>query len=173
MTKVIALERKSSATVQMCKVCSQALIIMSCDQHNTFISWLFTAVSLDFLVDHRTCFTSAFIVPLWVSTQLLLALVSRAVQNDWLNGWIIHLSSSGLSQTPTIALSELFPPSGMLLSQIYPSKTQSLCPLGKRKARAGCLDWNFDQHQLAHYLPVIKTMKRRPVFISSTVAMLK
>lgn len=64
--------------------------------------YVFSEVAfLSLLVDHMTCFASAFIFLLLVSTQLLRALISRAFPNDWLNGWIIHLSSSRLSQTPS------------------------------------------------------------------------
>ncbi len=82
-----------------------------------------------------------------------------AVPDDRLNGWIIHLCSSGLSQTPTVALLQLFPPSGMLLSQISPLKN-TLTGKEKEKGQTGCLDCNFDQQRLARYLDVIKTMKQ-------------
>lgn len=129
-----------------------AFIIWHCLQICIFSKVAF----LGLLVDHSASFTSTFTVPSLVSTPTVLALQGCSKRlAEWMNNSSLQFWVESDSNCCSVSVF-----SCLLLSQITPSKTPSLSVEGKRKAEAGCLDCNFDQHQLARYLPVIKQWRR-------------
>lgn len=96
---------------------------------------------------HKSLFhiCSSRSVPSFTQTPCCLP---SAVLENCLWSWIIHFAQLGVGLQMLFRLS-FFAPSGRLLSQIcFFAKKQCVSSVGRKKARAGCLNCNCDQDQV-------------------------
>lgn len=102
-----------------------------------------------FLIDHRGLFHICFycpvlsfsLTPTYSGLRSCSERLAEQMNNSTVLSWVVSdYSSCSISAF----FFSRFPAPGLLLSQIFLLKTQRLCSVGKKKARAACLVCNFD-----------------------------